>query len=162
MPTYSTVSLCLMTLPSVTSRTNVTSAELAQFIDRGESIINAKIGALYNLPLGVRVPLLETIATDLGCYYFLSRRVFTQEKRNDSVWPDRYKESLMLLDKIANGELTLITESGGIISARTDVHETWSNTMDYHPTMTEDYQELMVVDGDKIDDLRSEREQSEI
>ncbi len=150
----------LLTVPVVSSRTNATSAELDQFAQRGESIINARIGARYALPLTQRVPVLETIATDLACYFFLSRRVFTQEKRNDSVWVDRYKESLDLLDKIAEGDMALTTDTGGLISARTDIHEMWSNTRDYHPTMTEDLIELQIQDEDKINDLRDARDQS--
>lgn len=156
---YTTVSLMLMTVPVVSSRTVVTSAELNNFAERGESIINARIGARYALPLTQRVPVLETVATDLACYFFLSRRVFTQEKRNDSVWVDRYKESMDLLDKIADGDMALTAADGGLIPARTDVHEMWSNTKDYHPTMTEDLTALHVQDKDKIEDLRDARDQ---
>lgn len=157
---YTTVSLMLMTIPVVSSRTNATSAELDQFASRGESLINARIGARYALPLTQRVPVLETIATDLAVYFFLSRRVFTQEKRNDSMWVDRYKESMEFLDKIADGDMALTAADGGLIAARTDIHEMWSNTKDYHPTMTEDLTELQIQDKDKIDDLRDARDQS--
>lgn len=162
---YTTVSLMLMTYPAITSRTNVSSAELDRFAQLGEGIINAHLAARYTLPFsfGYVPQPLETIATSLGSYFFLSRRVFTQEKRNESSWVTAlYKESMDLLKMIKDGELALTGPDGSIINSRTDIHETWSNTMDYHPTMTEDYEELMVVDADKIDDLRAEREQSEI
>lgn len=154
---YTTVSLMMLSMPFVGSRTNITSAEFAEFGGRAESVINAKIAKQYSLPLSQSVPLLETLATDIGCYYVLSRRVFTGEKKNDSEWPDRFKEAMNLLDDVASGKTPLIGADGGIVGARTDQNEAWSSTMDYEPVMTADEPVYQVEDEDRIEDIRDDR-----
>lgn len=157
---YTTVSLMLVTLPAISSRTNATSADLAVFAERAETVINAKIAKFYSLPFTDRIPILETIATDIACYYFLTRRVFTQERDNESSWPDKFKESMGLLDEIVDGRIPLLTSSGALLPVNTSVIEVWSNNMGYRPTMTEDDARNQFIDRDKIQDIRDDREYS--
>lgn len=156
---YTTTSLMLLTLPAIGSRTNITSAHLSEFARRAESVINAKLGKLYTVPFSATPPVIEHIATEIGLYYALSRRVFTQEKKNQSEWVTGFKEAFKLLDDIASGAVTLIDSAGAIIAASTAVQEVWSNTSDYLPTITEDSEILHDIDPDKIDDLRQDRDQ---
>lgn len=154
---YSTVSEMLVTLPVVSSRTSATSAELAVFGERGETLMNATLAKRYVLPFAQVIPLLRTLSTDMACYQFLSRRVFTQERDNKSAWPDRFKESMETLGKIASGEIPLIGIDGGVIPESAAQIQIWSNTQDYEPAMTEDHVTAQIVDPDKIDDIRDER-----
>ncbi len=155
---YTTVSRMLLTLPEIQSRTNIRSAEFADFASRGESIINAKIARRYSLPFTVEIPILETLSTDIAIYLVLTRRVFTGEKKNDSTWPDRYKEALDMCDSIAAGTLALLDSSGGIISQSGNAGEAYSSSMNFEPTMTEDDPIRQIVDPDKIDEIQSDRD----
>lgn len=155
--TFTTVSLMMVTLPAVGSRTSVTSSDLAVFAGRAEATMTAKWAALYSFPLPTS-PFVETLATDYACYLLLSRRIFTTERQNDSAWVERFKESIEDIDKVASGEITLVDSAGGII-ARTDTEmRPWSNNQNYLPTMTEDDNRNQLKDPDKIDDLRAERD----
>lgn len=158
MLSFTTVSAMLVTLPGISSSTNATSAQLAVFAERAESVMNAKLARLYTIPFASPPPkVLETIATELAVYSFLTRRVFTQEKQNNSAWPDRYREAMELLDEIVAGEVPLITASGAVIPSTTAQQQIWSNTMTFHPTITEDDEVHQFVDDDKVRDIRDDR-----
>jgi hypothetical protein len=155
---FTTVSAMLVTLPGISSSTNATSAQLAIFAERAESVMNAKLAKSFTLPFAGRVPVLETIATKQALCEFLTSRVFTQERQNNSEWPDRLcKESMELLDKIVLGEVPLLYSSGGLIAGSTAQSQIWSNTMGYRPTMTEDDERNQVVDRWKIKDIQADR-----
>lgn len=159
---YTTVSAMLVTLPNVTSATNATSAHLCIFAQRAESVINAKLSRTYALPFTFVIPttsILHDIATDLACYKFLTRRVFTSERANKSEWPDRFREAMELLDEIVSGQIPLLDSSGGVIPASISQTQIWSNTMNYSPTMTEDDEDIQFVDEDKIRAIRDDRQQ---
>lgn len=154
---WTTVSKMLVSLPFVNSRTNVDSADLAVFAGRAEAAMTAKWAGLYTFPLPAS-PFVETLATDYACYLLLSRRVFTSERQNDSPWVDRFKESVEDIDKVASGEITLVDSAGGIITRSDPEMQAWSNNENFLPTMTEDDDRNQIVDPNKIDELRSERD----
>jgi phage gp36-like protein len=154
---YSTVENILTTLPNVQSRSNITSSDIAEFLSRGETIINAKLAKSYALPFTTPIPILETISTDIGAYLLLSRRFFAQEKTNSSPWPDRFKEAMGLLDEIAAGEMALVDANGNVIAASDNVMPVWSNTKNHHPTFYEDHVLNQILDRDKVLDNRDER-----
>lgn len=154
---WTTVSLMLMTLPAVNSRTSADSATIANFAGRAEATMRAKWADKYTFPLAPS-PYVETLATDYACYLLLTRRIFTTERQNDSPWVDRFKEALDDIDKVASGEISLV-DSAGVIIARSDSTERpWSNTMGYLPTTTEDDVRSQVTDPNKIEDIKSERD----
>jgi len=146
-----------MTLPAISSITQITSAQLAWYAGQAESFINAKISKHYALPFATDVPLLTTISTDLALYNLLVKRLFTAERMNKSEWPDRYKEAMAMLDDIASGKIVLIDSSGSVIGARNDIAEMWTNTMRYVPTFHDGAWEDMVTDPSKLDDIDSDR-----
>ena len=148
---YTTISLIYQTLPDIGSVTTLTSAHLANFAGQGEALINAKISNLYSIPLTQEVPILQMISTDIAVYNILTRRLFTSKQLETSPWPDRYKESLATLDKIADGTIPLVDSSGAVLSGRTDQAEVYSTTQDYVPTFWEGASEDHIQDADKID-----------
>ena len=150
---YTTVSKMLLTIPMVGSISTITSENIAAFAGRAEAVINASISRRYSLPLTGTFPLLETIATDLGLYYLLSRRVFTQERMNQSEWPERLRESLDLLKMLAEGVIGLVNTSGDLISVREDLAPVFSDKMTFHPTIDEGPSTAWVPDVDKIEDI---------
>ena len=150
---YTSVEKMLETLPSVGSVTSITSSTLYSFAWDAETIVNAKLSKLYVVPVVGAPPVLAPISTDIALYRLLTRRIFTQEQLNKSDWPDRYKESMDLLDKIASGEVSLVSSGGAVISGGVITGEPWSNTLNYSPTFQEDSFESSVVDPDKLDSI---------
>jgi phage gp36-like protein len=157
MADYTNVTLLKQTLPMLNSVTTVQSADLARVITAAESVMNAKLARTYTVPVVPTPPVLETIATDLTLYRLLAMRFYTTEQMNNSVWPDRFKESMELVDKIASGEMPLITASGTTVSATVGNTAMYSSTELYQQTMTEDCPELSSVDPEKIIDTRALR-----
>lgn len=153
-------------LPAIGSRTNIVSADMHNnFLVPAESIIDSRLARSYTLPITTEcqcgdtcnVPILQTLATDLSLYRLLTQRVFTQEKKNESVWPDKFKAAMDLLDDIAEGKMELVDSTGGIVNERTDLSSVETSSENYEPTMTEDDSMFQKDDPDKISDIRSER-----
>lgn len=151
----------LVMLPNVMSRSNVTSAQLAYFIDFAESQVDGYISKRYALPLNTPAPkLVETLSTEISVYELLSKRIFVGEVAADSMWVKSYKEAMEMLKDIAKGRISL-TDSAGAQLSEGNV-EIWSSTEDYLPTFTEDTQLHQYQDADKIDDIRQERDQASV
>lgn len=153
MSNYSTRALVLRNLPTAvqSSTSLVSSATVLTMLNRADAIINGKLAAAYSVPVS-NCPLLETIATDLACYGLL-RRSFTGEQKNASDWPAKYKESMELLDDIAQGGMTLVTSAGTAIARSSSA--VWSSSQNYLPTFHEGDDHF--VDPDKLIDLEDER-----
>jgi phage gp36-like protein len=143
--------------PQIGSLTDITSADLAQFMVDAEAEVNAMIARQYTTPVSGSA-LLEAAATDISIYRLYSRRVFPGQKLKDSDWPDRYKEARDVLKMVAAGEMILVDSAGKIITARTDVAEVFSSTEDYQPTFTELGAVRDRIDPDKLEDLADERD----
>lgn len=157
MPKYTTVSNMLVMLPNVMSRSNVTSSQLAYFIDFAESQVDGYLSKRYSLPLSTPTPkLVETLSTEISVYELLSKRIFVGEVAADSMWVKSYKEAMDMLREIARGRIS-ITDSAGAQLSEGNI-EIWSSTETYLPTFTEDDQLSQYIDDDKIDDIRQARE----
>lgn len=122
---YSSVAHVYETLPDLGSATTLTSAHIASFIGKAEALVNAAIARAYSLPLPSVPPLLTALSTDIAIYLILSQRMFSAERLNSSPWPDRYKEALATLDRLASGDLILVDASGSLLGGRTDVAEVY-------------------------------------
>ena len=144
----------------INSRSTVDSGELALFLGNAEAVINGKIVKQYALPLATIPPILQALSNEIGAYKYLSQKVFTAERKNDSQWVAKFKEAMGILDEIASGAIALVDADGGIIAGRTDAMEIWSNTKDFEPTFTEDAPEFSSIDGDKIKEIRDDRDSS--
>ncbi len=148
--------MMLLTLPAVGSRVSVNSAGMANFIGRAEATMRAKWADRYEFPLAPS-PFVETLATDYACYLFLSRRVFTTERQQGSEWVERFKESLDMIDAVAEGKMSIVDSAGGIIATADSTGRPWSDKKDYCPTFTEDDTRNQFIDADKIEDIQDER-----
>jgi phage gp36-like protein len=147
-----------ITLPDLGSVTTLSSAHIATFAGEAESEINANIARYYALPLTVDVPLLTTLATDIAIYKILTRRLFTAERLAASPWPDRYRESIAMLLRVAAGELPLVDASGAMLPGRTDVAEVFSTTKNYKPTFWEGPNQYQWIDQQKVEDEAAARD----
>lgn len=155
---YATVDNMVTILSQIASRTSITSEQMAYFATAADREINARIAKFYTVPVS-SCPLLETIATEIALQKMLQQRVFTMERRNDSDWPEKaFAHAWDTLKEIASGEITIVDSSGAVIAQSTNQVETWSNTMNYNPTFTEDNPLNSYIDDDKIDDIRDARD----
>lgn len=156
---YTTVSRMLSVLPMVGSVSNLSSSDIVNlFAIPAESIIDGYLIRHYTLPIAGTIPILQALADDISLYRILSRRVFTQEKLQDSVWPDRFKEAEEMLQKIADGEILLVDSNGNLISARTDLADVRSNTDSYLPTFHEGSIGEHIQDPNKMTDIHDDRD----
>ena len=157
--TYTSVDRMLTAYPRVAEVSAITSAHLATYAGDAEALVNAWIAQRYTVPVSGNPPLLVTLATDLAVYRTLALRVFTSERMNESAWPDRYKESMSMLERIAAGDIPLVTVSGDLVTegSATIAGEVWSSKVGYLPTMTEvgpEGQQVFVVKEDKRVEMR--------
>jgi phage gp36-like protein len=157
--TYTTVSAMLAVEPLIASVTNLDSAQIVAIAERAEAEINASLARNYDLPLASAVPLIEQLATGYALYFVLSRRIFTQERLQDSVWPDRFKEDKETLAGIGSGALVLIDSAGAVIATTASQAQVRSNNSGYEPTYWDGGSELdQITDPDKVDDGRDDRD----
>lgn len=155
---YTSVDQIEATMSLIGSMSTITSANIVKHASAAESEINAKIARRYSIPISGTVPILETLATDMAVYRILTGRAIIKEEHP---WFSRYKDANKILDSIMSGTTLLITNSGDVISARSDElsgMQPWSNRKDYHPTHWEGPWTHHVQDEDKIDDESDERD----
>jgi len=162
MPITLPVSYCVvgdltMTVPAIGSVSTITSATLAFFIQGAQALIDSKLAKLYQVPFSDAPPVVQTLAIDISLYEILTKRIFTQEKINDSVWPDRFKSAIDLLNEIASGKVALVDSSGQIVQGRSDVADVWSDKQDRYPTMHDGAWEDMIQDPSMLDDIDATR-----
>tara|TARA_Y100000310_G_scaffold171492_2_gene171694 strand:+ start:8002 stop:8508 length:507 start_codon:yes stop_codon:yes gene_type:complete len=145
-------------VPQIGSLTSLTSAQTVELAEYGEAELNARIVKMYSVPVSGVIPLLQSLATDMAVYNVLAKRVFTNERLKDSVWPDRFKDALEVADRIAEGEITLVDSAGNIIGANTSTSELKTTTDGYTPTFTDGINfKDMVHDPDKVEAQQDER-----
>ena len=149
MLNYTTVPSVYAAFPLIGSVTTITSAVCARVARNAESIMDAKLAKVFTVPVTGMPPVLETIANDLTLYRLLALRMFTQEQANESVWPDRYKEAMELLQEIIDGELTLVDSGGTPITPSVAAGQFQSSTMNYLQTMDELDATRQELDPDK-------------
>lgn len=155
---YTTVSAMLVVEPLIASVTNLDSAQIVAIAERAEAEINASLAKNYPLPLASTSPLVEQIATGYALYFVLSRRIFTQERLQESAWPDRFKEDQATLEKIAKNELLLVDSAGAVIASTAAQAQVKSNNSGYEPTYWDGGPETeQITDPDKVDDARDDR-----
>lgn len=135
---YATVSAVLAHYPPIGSLSTVSSAYIATQIGHTQAEVDARLAARYAVPFATVPPLIEAMVLDMTVHSILTRRVFTGERTNASAWPDAWKRSFELLDRVANGDIPLVTASGSLVlQASTAGGEVWSSSMVSTPTMNE-------------------------
>lgn len=153
---YTTVSKLTQTLPAVGSVTTINSAVMAAFIGDADAVIDSKLANVYTLPLSGTYPLLAMISTDIALYRLMTRRVLTEAQGKESSWPSRYKEAMDLLDKLASGDIPLVSGSGEVLEAAEDGGGVIvSTTENYSPTFSELDSLDQSISEVKLDDLSS-------
>ncbi len=153
---YTTVELVKETLPKIKEVSNLSSGQIAMFAGRAQARVNGMIVRKYTLPFTAEVPELEDITTVIAIYNILAQNL-GKDLSEDSQWPDLFKDALSRLEDIGKGTVKLVTTSGDLIGARTDLAEIWSNNQTYNPTFHEGSDLDSFVDPDKIADIKGDR-----
>lgn len=154
---YASVSDVYGCLTFIGSSTNVSSSLIANHGGRVQSIIDAKLGKNYAVPFSAVPPIVNTLCTDLTCYYVLAGTAILANTLKDSPWPQVYKDSMKMLDQLASGEMALISGSGTVIADIASTNETiFSNTQNYNQTFQELDFEISEIDPMKVDDRINE------
>ncbi len=148
--TYTSVAYIYQNLPEIGSISNITSSHLAFFAGKAEAEINARINKLYSIPIGVDVPILTALATELTVYYALSQRPLVAPQTKSDPWLQKFKEARDMLNLIAKGEVQLLNVNGGDVAQSTDVMQFHSNTMNFDATFHEGDVESWLPDPEKI------------
>lgn len=154
---YTSVEYIRYVVPEISSISTVTSLHLAHYAGKAQAEMNAKLSLRYSIPFTVDIPILTTIATDLACYYALSRKPLIGAASKADPWLDRFKEARDMLDKLADGTYELVDASNQVLGQRSDVMQFYSNTKGYQPTFDERDPEAWATDQDKLDDLEDSK-----
>jgi len=152
---YTTPSEVIRNVPAIGSMSNVDSGQIMQFIGETEAKINAKLSAVYSVPITPTPPLLQVVATDLTAYRIM-RRARSGDALKDSEWPTTFKEANKLLDDIVEGTMTLVNSAGMQIDRLTTASP-WSNTSGYVPTFDVGPVEEQEVDDSRVTDIENAR-----
>lgn len=156
--TYASVDDVWETIPYVNSNSDVSSATILQHGGMAQALVNAKLSKCFVVPFTTVPPIVQMITTHITCWYLLAGSTVLAASLKDSPWPKTYKEAFGLLDKIATGELAILTSSGTVIEASNIGSQVIDNNAGFTPTFSELPFELSKVDPDKIDTLEAERE----
>jgi phage gp36-like protein len=107
--------------PLFSSADYITSAVVAIHMGQAEATIWAKLASRYSVPILPAPPLIVSIDMDLSIYAILVKQAILANTLEDSPWPDRYKETMELLDALAAGSMSLVSASGTVIDESTSV-----------------------------------------
>jgi phage gp36-like protein len=150
---YTTVAQVMRNVTRIASVTDLTSADVHNFLGKTEAIVNAKLAMRYTLPFTSDIPVLQHITEDIGTYLVL-RRLFTDQAVDKSEWFEEFKRAEELLDKIVRGEVALVDASNQVVAPKATV---WASTEKYIPTFSELPEEFWIIDPEKMKDELEKR-----
>jgi phage gp36-like protein len=128
---YPAINTMVGTLANEVSSVNVSSI----FIADAESLINAYLGARYNLPLTPE-PLITQLTSDLAIFAMCAERL----PRVPEWMQHRYDRSISYLEKLRDGTMILNPASNTFVS--TGDNFAFSTTQSYHPVFSPVLHEL--------------------
>lgn len=156
---YTNVDTIIATTPSISSYSNITSAQIALTAGKVQAIIDGKLSLRYTLPFsGGASDLIKTIATDMTAHHLLAARIIANNRMGDEKLLTGLEYAEKILDQLASGEMLLTDSTGTVIAERTDQMQVWTNNIDYSTTMHEGDWADMVQDQDKLDAIADERD----
>lgn len=134
------------------SDNDVTSVEVSSiFISDAESFMNTFLAKRYVVPVATE-PVITMIATDLS----ISNMLFEKLGEIPGFIQPRYDRAMMLLDKLAAGDL-ILTSSGQVVVTSGD-NFAWSTTGSFHSIFSPVLDALdQSVDQDWIDQDKANR-----
>lgn len=135
-----------------TGANDVTSVEVSSiFIYDAESFVNAHLAKRYQIPVASE-PIVTMITADLA----IANMMFEKLGEIPNFIQPRYDRALMMLDKLANGDLLLTSNSTSIVT--TGDNFAWSTNINYHSIFSPVLDELdQAADKDQITADKDER-----
>ncbi len=128
---YPPINTMVGTLPN-----EVTSAQVSSmFIADAESVVNAYLGARYNIPLTPE-PIITQLTSDLAIFQMCAERL----PRVPEWMQNRYERSMGILEKLRDGTMILNPNSNTFVS--TGDNYAYSTTQSYHPVFSPVLHEL--------------------
>ena len=133
----------------------VTAADIKTlYLTMADNIINSKLGSRYVVPFTTIPPIIVTIATDLAAYYTM-RALFTSDSQNKSEWTASYKESIKMLDEIAEGKVPVVDANGNEMPFK--AQSLSSNNQKFHTTFDMDNLDNSIIDDDLINEIQGSK-----
>ena len=135
-----------------TGKNDVTSLEVASiFIADAESFVNVHLAKRYQIPVAVE-PVITMITADIA----ISNMMFEKLGELPNFIQPRYDRSMMMLEKLSNGDLVLTSNSTSNVT--TGDNFAWSTNIDYHSIFSPVLDELnQAADVDQINADKAER-----
>jgi phage gp36-like protein len=122
---YPAINTQVGTLANEVSSVNVSSI----FIADAESVVNAYLGARYNIPLSPE-PIITQLTSDLAIFQMCAERL----PRVPEWMQARYDRCISYLEKLRDGSMVLNPASNTFVS--TGDNYAYSTTQSYHPVFS--------------------------
>lgn len=137
--------------PHINDLSSITDTQIDFYVDQAEAELNGYLAARYALPFSAVPPLVETLATEYA-WVKLMDRMYSGEAPTKYDWKEvRRRELKELLNKLASGEIILVTTAGAAITSSAGVGIA-SDTSDYTPTFNHLDPSMQEIDEDRLDD----------
>jgi len=155
---YSTSTSIYTMLPGLTNN-SATTAIINQYNTRVKGKIGNYVIGLYtpaNWSNAASTPPGIIQISDSIIAMWTMRSLFTRDGQNVNNWvAELGKQALEDLKKIADGEITLVNNSGGLETTKTQIQ---SSSEDYTPIFDLDEPEDWIIDTDQLDTISDDRE----
>jgi len=156
---YTNVDTVLAKVTWINSLTNISSSEIALHLGDAEALINSRLASRYAVPFSAPYPhQIQALAANIGIYFLLSRVSWASQRIGDEEFLEPFKESLKMLDDIAEGKITLVDSGGTLVTESAAVAGVQSSHDGYLPTFHEGEWVDMIRDEDKLDDILDDRD----
>jgi phage gp36-like protein len=155
----STTSISLLLPGYFISNTGTSDTEglliAGHHIDRAESIINASLSRMYNVPFSPIPPIIRTITEDITVYNLLKATSYRQGQMNE-YYDANYKASSDILSKLASGSMPLPLTNGSLVSMKAS-NRIKVSTEGYEPIMNIDEPTNWTPNDTEADDVSDTR-----
>ena len=85
----------------------VQDTDLIVFIDKAQSVVDAKLGEVFSVPFFPVPELIKHITTDLALYFYHENLYSSQRPNTDDTLKVKYERIMDMLDQILRGDLSL-------------------------------------------------------
>lgn len=162
---YSTITAILTILPGMPQTTtsqgySTATHVIEKHLNRASALVDSMIGKRYAVPLTDTCPIIDNITEDITAYYSY-RSFYSQDNHNKTEYFEELKElALGYLDRIREGEIDIVDDSGSVLSEKTTSNVTLidSNTRTYQSFFDVDDELDWKFDSDLLDEVNDNRQ----
>lgn len=88
--------------------TSITDLDINFHIEKADSLIDAMLGEVYNVPLLPIPSLIKNISIDLAVFFLAEDLYSSQQPNMDAYHEKRYDRAMEMLNKIVLGDLVIV------------------------------------------------------